>query len=167
MTIRVCDERPGDARAVWRMHTDAFGRAAEANLVDALRAAEKLGPSLVAVAGEEVVGHIAFSPATIADAPVALGLGPMAVDPRHQRAGIGSALVRHGLAACARAGRGVVVVLGHPAFYPRFGFVPAARHALTCEYEGAGDAFMVAELWPGALGGRCGLVRYRPEFAAV
>jgi putative acetyltransferase len=61
----------------------------------------------------------------------------------------------------------VVVVLGHPTYYPRFGFVPAAGKGLRCEYPVPDEVFMVAELVPGALQGRTGLVKYRPEFAAV
>jgi putative acetyltransferase len=103
------------------------------------------------------------------DAPAwtALGLAPMAVLPQCQRQGIGSHLVRAGLTACVRQGHTVVVVLGHPTYYPRFGFVPAAAKGLRCEYPVPDGVFMVAELVSGALDGRTGLVKYRPEFAQV
>jgi putative acetyltransferase len=75
-------------------------------------------------------------------------------------------LVRAGLDVC-RARHDLVVVLGHPGYYPRFGFVVAAAHGLTCEYPSPPEAFMVVELRPGALSRARGLVRYRPEFAGV
>jgi putative acetyltransferase len=89
----------------------------------------------------------------------------MAVVPDRQRLGIGSVLVRAGLDACRRVGHEVVVVLGHPAFYPHFGFVTARSLGVTCEYPVPDEVFMVAELSPGALRGRRGLVRYAPAFA--
>jgi putative acetyltransferase len=92
----------------------------------------------------------------------------MAVRSAWQRRGIGSRLVRAGLEECRRAGHGsVVVVLGHPEYYPRFGFVPASRHGVTWEHPAPAEAFMLLELRPGALGGRGGVVRYAPEFGSA
>jgi putative acetyltransferase len=88
----------------------------------------------------------------------------MAVSPRCQRQGIGSSLVQAGLRACAAQGCEAVVVVGHPRFYPRFGFRPASAFGLRCEFNVPDDVFMVAELVPGALNGFSGLVRYLPEF---
>jgi putative acetyltransferase len=167
---RVRRERPDDVTAIRRAHEEAFGRLAEADLVDALRARGKATLSLVAVRGERVVGHVLFSAVTIEagdEVTAALGLGPMAVLPAHQRAGVGSLLVRAGLEACRRAGHGSVVVLGHPEYYPRFGFVPAARHGLAWEHPAPDEVFMVLELRPGALTGAGGIVRYEPEFGGV
>ena len=96
-----------------------------------------------------------------------LGLGPMAVLPAHQRAGIGSRLVRIGLEECRRAGHGWVVVLGHPDYYPRFGFVPASRHGLAWEHPAPDEAFMIVALRDGTLPPEGGLVRYAPEFGGV
>jgi putative acetyltransferase len=93
-----------------------------------------------------------------------MALGPMAVRPDRQRRGLGSALVRQGLAACRSLDHDVVVVVGHPAFYPRFGFVPARPLGLLCEYPVDEEAFMVSELTPGALRGRRGVVMYAPAF---
>jgi putative acetyltransferase len=90
----------------------------------------------------------------------------MAVLPEYQRQGIGSRLVREGLEECRRMGCDVVVVVGHPGYYPRFGFAPASRKGLRCEYPVPDEVFMVAELKPDALRGR-GLVKYRPEFGGV
>jgi putative acetyltransferase len=124
----VREERPGDESAIREVNAAAFGRTIEGRIVDQLRKDAKPYLGLVAVDGDAVVGHIAFSAATLhcygAPYPI-IALGPMAVRPGRQRGGIGSALVRAGLEACRGAGYDVVVVLGHPDFYPRFGFVPS------------------------------------------
>ena len=91
----------------------------------------------------------------------------MAVLPAHQRTGVGTALVRAGLDAARAAGATAVVVLGHPTYYPRFGFAPASRVGLRCVYDASDDAFMAIELVAGGFGGRRGLVRYAPEFDAL
>jgi putative acetyltransferase len=147
----------------------AFETPSEADIVDALR--EKSGSliSLVAETEGQIVGHILFSPVSLADQPgVALaGLGPMAVSPQHQRRGIGSALVRRGLEPCRDRGYGAVVVLGHAAYYPRFGFVPASRHGIASDYDVPDDVFMVAELRPGWLQGVFGRVTYDRVFSSV
>lgn len=164
---RVRRERPDDVSAVRRGNEEAFGRAAEAELVDALRAHGKATLSLVAVRVDHVVGHVLFSPVTIeagGQVRAALGLGPMAVLPAHQREGIGSLLVRAGLEECRLAGHGCVVVLGHPQYYSRFGFVPASRHGLAWEHRAPAEAFMVLALRDGALTGPGGIVRYPSEF---
>lgn len=165
-TIRA--ERMEDISAVRRVNELAFGQPNEANIVDSLRASARPYISLVAVQDEQVIGHIFFSPVTIeAEEPSAvLGLAPMAVLPEYQRQGIGSQLVREGLKECQRIGCDVVVVLGHPEYYPRFGFVPASRKGLRCQYQVPDEVFMVAELKPNALTAR-GLVKYRPEFGAA
>lgn len=168
--ITVRAEDANDVGAVRRVNELAFGRADEARLVDALRAAARPQVSLVATDGEKVVGHIFFSPVSIEseeDKSSALGLAPMAVLPEYQRQGVGSQLVREGLRECSRLGYWVVFVLGHPEYYPRFGFIPASRRGLRCEYPVSDEVFMVAELEPGALGARKGLVKYRPEFGEV
>ena len=168
--IEIRAERAGDESAVRRVNELAFGRAGEADLVDALREAAGAQVSLVAADGGRIVGHILFSPVSIEPEDssfAASGLAPMAVLPEWQRRGVGSALVRAGLDECRRAGRNAVVVLGHPGYYPRFGFVAASRFGLRCEYPVPDEAFMAAELAPGALAGRGGLVKYRPEFNEV
>jgi putative acetyltransferase len=168
--IEIRPETAADFAAVREVNELAFGQPAEAGLVDALRRAASPTISLVALEDGRVVGHIFFSPVTF-EGPqgvsAAMGLAPMAVRPERQNQGIGSALVRAGLAACAGLGENVVVVLGHPHYYPRFGFVPASSRGLSSEYPVPDDVFMVAELAPGALGGRSGLVKYHPEFARV
>lgn len=162
MTVR--PETPADAEAVRALTAAAFGQPDEADLVDRLR--ETPGYlALVAVEAGEVVGHIAFSPVTLdPPGPDVRGLAPMAVAPGRQRKGIGSALVREGLEACRADGAAAVVVLGHPAYYPRFGFAPGPPRGITCEYDVPDEAFMVVELRPGALAGTEGVVHYGPAF---
>jgi putative acetyltransferase len=165
--ITVRPEAPADGDALRQVNTAAFGRPEEARLVDALRERARLYLGLVAIVDGAIAGHIAFTHATLhgdaADWDIA-ALGPMAVRPALQRSGIGSALVREGLEACRRLGHDLVVVVGHPGFYPRFGFVPARPRGITCEFAVPDDVFMVAELTPGARRGRRGVVRYAPEF---
>jgi len=168
--IGVRSERMEDHPAVYRVNQLAFGRPNEADLVEALR--EKGGPciSLVATLDERIVGHIFFSPVCVESEGVAfgaMGLAPMAVLPNCQNQGIGTRLVREGLRECQSLGHDIVVVLGHPKFYPRFGFTAASLKGLQSEYDVPDEVFMVAELKPGALDGLSGLVKYHREFAKV
>jgi putative acetyltransferase len=165
VTIR--PELPDDAAAIHQLHKGAFAGDAEAQLVNALRAAGRLYLSLVADQDEEIVGHVAFSPVRLEGAAAVtggVGLAPLAVAAAVRRQGIGAQLVREGLADCVRAGYGFVVVLGSPAYYGRFGFAPASRWGLADEYQG-GAAFQALELRPGAIPAGARLVRYAPEFA--
>lgn len=161
-------ERPDDAAGIRETNELAFESPLEAGLVDALRgSADYL--SLVATMDEQIVGHILFTPVRLeppAGAAIA-GLAPMAVRPEHQRLGIGGQLIRAGLDACRDRGYSAVVVLGHPEYYPRFGFVPGHTFGLTCEFPTPPEAFMAIELVPDALKGVSGLARYLPAFAEV
>jgi putative acetyltransferase len=91
----------------------------------------------------------------------------MAVLPSYQRKGIGSRLLRSALDKCRELDYDAVVVIGHPEFYPRFGFVPARLKGIRCEFDVPDEAFMLLELREDALAGRTGLVRYQPEFGEV
>jgi len=166
--VRIRAETAADVAAVRRVLSAAFPTEVEADLVDALRGTTDPWLSLVAEDDErEVNGHILFTPVEVhspTGVSSALGLGPMAVHPLHQRRGVGSALVRAGLSACRDVGALVVVVLGHPAYYPRFGFRPAWDFGLYYRAPGRNPACMVLELEPGALRGRSGEVRYHPAF---
>ena len=157
-----------DADAVRLVNERAFNQSSEAVLVDALRGVAG-AISLVAALDARIVGHILFTPVQVGVEPAvpAIGLAPMAVMPAYQRQGIGSQLVRAGLDACRSQGHGVVVVVGHPTFYPRFGFVRASTAGLEYEHPVPPEAFMVLELQPGALAQMRGVVRYRPEFSDV
>ena len=172
--LKIREETPADHAAVRNVNERAFERGGEADLVDALRQFASpvisLVAELVTEADRQAVGHILFSPVIIeseATSFTAMGLAPMAVLPEFQNQSIGSALVRRGLEECKRLGHEVVVVLGHPEYYPRFGFVRAATKGLTSEYPVPDEVFMVVELTPNALAGRQGLVKYHPEFAKV
>lgn len=163
-------ETPAAWAAIRQINQAAFGRAAEADLIERLRARGQLILSLVAEADGQLVGHIAFSPVVIETNPAAVsvvGLAPMAVLPAQQRGGLGSLLVKTGLAECRVLGYDAVVVLGHANYYPRFGFVPASRFGLRCEYDVPDEVFMAQELRPGALAECAGLARYQPEFNEV
>ena len=167
--MRVRPETQADRAAVRAVNEAAFETRAEADLVEALRRSDISLVSLVAEVEGEVVGHILFSPVSLPehDHLNLVGLAPMAVVPDYQRKGIGSALVREGLARCKDLGFCAAVVVGHAEYYPRFGFVPADRYGLRCEYDVPADVFMVAELEAGALNGASGLVRYDSAFAGV
>lgn len=150
------------------VHVAAFGRENEADLVEKLRGGAST-LSFVAIEAEQIVGHIFYSPVEIegscADDSLILGLAPIAVLPDYQRQGIGSLLIQYSLEQCAQLGCKAIVVLGHPEYYPRFGFTPASEKGLRCEYNVPDEAFMVLELERGALDRCSGIVKYRSEFA--
>ena len=165
MLIRAEEHR--DWAAIHAVNVSAFETPAEANLVDTLREHAQPLVSLVAEDKGAIVGHIMFSPVSLPGHPALriVGLAPMAVAPEHQRKGVGSALVRAGLDHCRQLGFGAVVVLGHPAYYPRFGFSSSARFGIGCEYDVPEEVFMVAELKDGFLGGASGTVKYHAAFS--
>jgi putative acetyltransferase len=167
MDIRL--ERVTDVAAIRAVNRAAFETRTEADLVDALRAQATPIISLVADDAGSIVGHILFSPVTLSghSTLTIMGLAPMAVLPTEQRRGIGSALVPAGLERCAQIGCAAVIVLGHPEYYPRFGFVPASRFGIASEYDVPDDVFMALELEPGVLQGKSGTVRYHAAFANV
>lgn len=168
--IVVRQEQPPDAARVRQVNEEAFGRPDEADLVETLHRQGDVTLSLVAELNGEIVGHILFSPVRVVSEKgewAAVALGPMGVRPPYQREGIGSRLVRAGLAACRQAGERVVFVLGHPSYYPRFGFEPSRPYDIACEYDVRPEVFMVLALEAGALASREGVVHYRPAFAGV
>jgi putative acetyltransferase len=167
--MRVRSESDVDRAAIRAVNEAAFGSPVEADIIDALRAKGVELVSLVADRDGAILGHILFSPVSLAghDALELMGLGPMAVLPREQRKGIGSALVREGLRQCKQLGAQAVVVVGHPQYYPRFGFAPARRYGIRCEYDVPDDVFMIAELERQALRALSGLVRYDAAFGGA
>ncbi len=159
-----------DKESVRYVNEQAFGRAGEANLVESLHAKHKVILSLVAVEDGQIVGHILFCPVVIEEKPKsydAIGLGPMAVLPQFQGQGIGSALVRSGFEALRQNNHQVVIVLGHPEFYSRFGFSPASSFGVGCQFNVPDEVFMLAELSPELAAGKSGTVIYPPEFNEV
>jgi putative acetyltransferase len=156
--------------AIRYVNEQAFGGTGEANAIDALRDRGAVTLSLVAVIDDRVVGHLLFTPAAIETADhtwPALGLAPLSVLPEYQRRGIGSALMKAGLAECARLGYERVIVLGHSAYYPRFGFGRASQYGIRCEWNVPDDAFMVLKLRREALDGVSGIAKYQPEWNGV
>ena len=168
MIIR--EEQPSDIEKIWEVNAEAFETEAEANLVNALRDSGCTFISLVAETEAEVVGHILFTPVVLTGHENKLkimGLAPMAVLPRYQNKGIGSQLVHAGLEQCKSLGYDAVVVLGHPNYYPKFGFEPSVRYGIKSEYEVPDEVFMILELVPGALNNNTGVIKYHEAFNSV
>jgi putative acetyltransferase len=161
-----CESAETEERsAVHSLNEAAFGRPDEADLVDRLRAEGAVLVSLVATLGERIVGHILFSRMWIETAGgsiSAVALAPVAVLPEHQRQGIGKRLIRHGLDLLRGRGERIVIVVGHPEYYPCFGFSSEKARSLDSPFPA--DAFMAMELKPGALDGIRGEVRYPAAF---
>ncbi|MFC1993206.1 GNAT family N-acetyltransferase [Chloroflexota bacterium] len=165
LTIR--PETPEDETRIRHVNEEAFGQKEEGEIVEKLRNRGALTISFVAVQDGEIVGHIAFSPVVIESGLPsfeAIALAPMSVLPAYQHKGIGSEMVRAGLEECHRLGHEIIVVLGHPDYYLRFGFVMAKPKGIDCEFEVPEEAWMILELREGALAGRRGTVKFRPEF---
>jgi putative acetyltransferase len=157
------EQTAADFASIRDVNIRAFGQSQEADIVDALRANGAASLSLVAAIDASIVGHIMYSPVQIGKLEGS-GLGPMAVLPEYQRQGIGSALVetgnrRLGLASCP-----FIVVLGHPSFYPRFGFRRASTLNVACEWNVPDDAFQILVLDAPRMTGVSGVARYRREF---
>ncbi len=161
LTLR--DEVDADVDAVQALVVAAFADEAEGVLVSALRGE----PDTISLVAERdgVVGHILFSACEVEGTP-AMALAPVAVLPNQQQLGIGKALCRAGIQACRARGHKLIIVLGHPDYYPKFGFIPAQPLGIMSPWT-VGDAYcMVLELVPGALQGVSGTVSYHAAFTA-
>ena len=166
-TIRL--EREADWARTKIVLDSAFGGLAESELVSRVRREVDPYVALLADVDGTCVGMIMFTPVMIpgVEEALTLGLAPMAVHPDFQRQGIGSKLVEAGLGQAKEMGAVACVVLGHPGYYPKFGFAPASEFGLTSEYDVPDGVFMARELTPGALGEANGTVRYHSVFAGV
>jgi putative acetyltransferase len=165
-------EQPGDIDAIFEVNFQAFGQDGEARLVNALRSDGDYHPelSLVAVCGDRIIGHILFPPIAIVSETTetaALALAPLAVHQDFQCLGIGAALVEEGLKECQRLGHRIVIVVGHPTYYPKFGFVIARTLGIHAPFPCPDEALMALPLSSGALDGIHGTVRYPAAFDAV
>ena len=167
MKIRIRPETKKDIAKIRKINAAAFDTEAEADIVDSLRKSSATIISLVAEVDGKLVGHILFSPVSLSGSRSKVkiaGLAPMAVLPEFQNKGIGSELVKQGLNRCVAKGFKAAVVLGHPDFYPRFGFEPAAKFGIKCEFDVPAEAFMIRELQKDGLSGCRGTVQYHRSF---
>ncbi|MGB0920822.1 MAG: GNAT family N-acetyltransferase [Alphaproteobacteria bacterium] len=163
--ITIRPENPADIPAIYEVEKAAFGQADEANLVNAIRGSDGITLSLVAEMDDRLVGHILFSPAWIGDHDiVGAGLGPLAVHPDFQKTGVGAALTHAGLAALRQRQVPFSFLLGHPTYYPKFGYKPASPLGLECPFGPARDAWMVIILDDAKMAGVTGMARYHPAF---
>ena len=172
MTSVIRPEMIGDYASISKVNDLAFSQKNEGRLILALRKTREFIPelSLVAVVGGRVVGHILFYPTKIKSNDASYGslsLAPMAVLPEYQKQGIGSRLVEEGLKKARRLGFKSVIVLGHAAYYPRFGFEPAGKWSIRPPFEVPDDVFMALELVKDGLKDIQGTVEYPPEFNDV
>ena len=161
-------EREADFPAVLRVHRDAFGQDDVPRIVELLRPSDAYVPelSLVAELDGEIVGHVILSRGHLDERRV-LALGPIGILPAHQRSGIGSELMRVSLRRAGELGHELVVLLGHPWYYPRFGFVRAGALGITSDEDwSAAEAFMAVELVPGGAHGG-GRFRFPAAFDAA
>jgi putative acetyltransferase len=170
--VQIRAERNEDHHAIRQINDEAFKGNNESRLVDAIRNSEQFVPELSLVAEEEglMVGHILFSMVSIKsqDKEVqTLALAPMAVAPDYQNKGVGSMLVEEGLKRAREQGFEHAVVLGHPEFYPKFGFVPAVTKGIESPFPVPDEVFMAFEIIEGSLAGIYGKVVYPPSFDTV
>ena len=128
--LSVRASEPGDTKAIVAMYPLAFPEEDLVPLVKELLADSRIAMSLVGTLGSEVVGHAVFTRCGIQGANVSAALlGPVAVTPTAQKQGVGSGMIRHGLQLLANENVNTVLVLGDPAYYQRFGFLPDSRIA--------------------------------------
>jgi putative acetyltransferase len=167
MLIEIREERPDDAPAIREVHKRAFGQDQEGNIVDALRTNGAVSLSLVAAVNGRIVGHIMYSPITVGGVITGAALGPMAVVPEYQRQGIGSKLVEAGNEKLQDDDCPFIIVLGHPNYYPRFGFRPASMYGIECEWAVPDNVFMLLVLDEAKMQGVSGLAKYRHEFSTI
>ncbi len=166
--IAIRKEQAEDVHRIRFIHEKAFGRIQEADVINKLHLNCHELLSLIALHEDQLIGHILFSPATIeGDHGVleGMGLAPVAVLPDYQRKGIGSKLVRSGMDILEKNSCPFIIVLGHPHYYPRFGFETASKYGVRCQWEGVPDeAFMILCLDKSKSNNVSGIARYRGEF---
>lgn len=165
-TVIIREETMDDIDRIFQINSQAFETAAEAQLVNRLREQAEPFLSLVAERDGILLGHLLLTPVSLNNDPQLnlMGLAPMAVAPGNQNSGIGTALVEAGLSHCRNLGVGAIVVLGHPEFYPRFGFEPSTNFDIRSEYDVPADVFMAQELQPNYLKDLSGTIQYHPAF---
>ncbi len=168
----VRSELPVDHPSIFEVNAQAFGEDEEARLIDTLRESGAFDPALSIVAdhNDTIIGHILFPPVTIESANgtvPALALALLSVHPDYQGQGIGSALVEEGLKECRRLGNRICIVVGHPTYYPLFGFLSAREQGISVQFPCPDESLMALSLVPGALDGVGGMVRYHPALSSI
>ncbi|MCT8977912.1 N-acetyltransferase [Clostridium sp. CX1] len=170
MNIVIRQEQEKDISTIYSVVKLAFEKVEhsdgdEQNLVNRLRNSEAFIPelSLVAELDGEIVGHILFTKIKICE-NISLALGPLSVVPELHGKGIGGKLIIKGHEIAKNLGFGSVIVLGHPAYYPRFGYVPASNWGIKAPFEVPDECFMAMELIEGSLKSVSGVVQYAKEF---
>ncbi len=172
MDIRLRYENRRDYKDIIRINDLAFGQKNEGILIEHLRKNRDFLPELSIIAEKDgiIIGHILFFPVQIKskdNSYKSVSLAPMAVLPEYQNQGIGSKLVRYGLEKCRERGYQSVIVLGHPEYYPRFGFEKASKWDIRPPFEAPDEAFMALELIEGGLKGTSGVVEYPDEYSVA
>ncbi|WP_078548597.1 GNAT family N-acetyltransferase [Litchfieldia alkalitelluris] len=173
MNYFIRSENEKDYAGIREVNIVAFNKENEAKLIEAIRGSNLFIPelSLVAVSEkQEILGHILFSEIILAteggEIPT-IGLAPMAVKPEYQNMGIGSALVKRGLDLCKTLGYSHVFVLGHPNFYPKFGFAASSLYGIESPFPVPEEVFMAIEIDKDSLSGLQGKIKYPPAFSSV
>lgn len=172
MDMHIRAEAQADYAAIYAVHKAAFEQEDESRLVEAIRKAPSYIPelALVAIHADKVVGHIVYSGIAIVqgdDHFPCLALAPVAVLPEYQGKGIGGRLIEAGLQRAKAMGHRAVIVLGHPGYYPRFGFRKASEWGIQAPWKVPDAAFMALELGEGKLKGKSGVVVYPAAFDGV
>jgi putative acetyltransferase len=164
-------ENIDDFEDVYRLNYLAFGnREDESKLVERIRKSEEFIPelSIVAEVDNEIIGHLLLSKATVVDYERifdVIVLAPIAIHPNHQKRGIGSKLIEEGIRQCRHLGFSIILLIGHPSYYPRFGFQPARKYGLELkQFEVPDEVFMVYEVEEGKLQGIRGELKYPKAF---
>ena len=168
-TLHIRPETPSDTKAITKINDLAFGRKNESVLISTLRSNAAFDPrlSLVALKSGELIGHIFLFPIFIQTEQEnypSLSLGPIAVHPEHQNQGVGGRLISQGHEAALKVGYTSVILVGHPWYYPKFGYRMASIWGLTNPWGIHNEAFMAIELVKGSLEGKSGLAKYPEEF---
>lgn len=172
MNITIRPEIPEDYPGITRVNDIAFKRTAEGRLIEELRKLKKYNCnlSIVAESGGEIIGHVLFTPVFIENEGqkfISLTLAPMSVLPEYQKKSVGKLLIVYGLQAAKDAGYESIVVLGHPSYYPKFGFKKASGWNIKSPFPAPDEAFMAIELIPGSLEGISGKVIFPSPFDEV
>jgi len=161
-------EEKKDYKKIYIVNRLAFGQENESKLIEKIRKGGNFIPdlSLVAKVDSKIVGHILFSKIKIVGNSIfeTLALAPMAVIPAFQKQGIGSKLIKKGMAKAKELGFDSIIVMGHKDYYPKFGFKRASTWNIKCPFKVPDEAFMAIELTKKALEGKAGIVNYPHEF---